>query len=112
MNVFVVEQKNKQSVKKEKTNVYLFTQPSFFHIFQWLVCLAYLLPAFATGLAMTFSVTGLPHYQDDSGQQQLLKLDENQSSWFGMLSEKGSIYILHDVLPYEMTKLLTIRDTY
>lgn len=79
-------------VKKEKLEnnvVYLFTQPSFFHIFQWLVCLAYLLPAFATGLAMTFSVTGLPHYQDDSGQ---LKLDENQSSWFGMLSEKGSIY--------------------
>ena len=63
----------------------------FLQIFQWLVCLAYLIPAFATGLAMTFSVTGLPHYQDDSGQH-LLKLDENQISWFGMLSETGSIY--------------------
>ena len=75
---------NEKEQGKNKINYF----PLFLQIFQWLVCLAYLLPAFATGLAMTFSVTGLPHYQDDSGHH-LLKLDENQSSWFGMLSETG-----------------------
>ena len=85
MNVFAKEEYEKEQGKKQN---HIYSTTRFLHIFQWLVCLAYLLPAFATGLAMTFSVTGLPHYQDDSGHH-LLKLDENQSSWFGMLSETG-----------------------
>ena len=73
-------------------------------IFQWLVCITYLLPNLACGLAMTFSVTGLPHYQSavagsgssDPQTTSLLEmemvstpasgilLDEDQGSWFGM----------------------------
>ena len=78
--------------------------------FQWLVCITYLLPNLACGLAMTFSVTGLPHYQSaaaGSGNGDLestsgistsspetemvstppasgIVLDEDQGSWFGM----------------------------
>ena len=71
-------------------------------IFQWLVCITYLLPNLACGLAMTFSVTGLPHYQSadagngdpestsaaetemDSTPASGIVLDEDQGSWFGM----------------------------
>ena len=73
-------------------------------IFQWLVCITYLLPNLACGLAMTFSVTGLPHYQSaaagngngdpestSSAETEMVStpasgivLDEDQGSWFGM----------------------------
>ena len=76
-----------------------------FFIFQWLVCITYLLPNLACGLAMTFSVTGLPHYQSaaagsgngdpestSSSETEMVStppasgivLDEDQGSWFGM----------------------------
>ena len=72
-----------------------------------MVCITYLLPNLACGLAMTFSVTGLPHYQSavagsgssDPQTTSLLEmemvstpasgilLDEDQGSWFGMGSK-------------------------
>ena len=63
---------------------------------QWAICLTYLLPNFACGLIMTFSVTGLPFYQsedssrkiDGSTRAWIPQLDEDQGSWFGM-SYKG-----------------------
>ena len=74
-----------------------------FFIFQWLVCITYLLPNLACGLAMTFSVTGLPHYQPaaagngdpestSAAETEMVStppasgivLDEDQGSWFGM----------------------------
>ena len=75
-----------------------------FSFFQWLVCVTYLLPNLACGLAMTFSVTGLPHYQSgvagngngdpestSSAETEMVStpasgivLDEDQGSWFGM----------------------------
>merc|ERR1719362_2079821 len=68
----------------------------------WLVCITYLLPNLACGLAMTFSVTGLPHYQaaaagSGNGDPEStshpepemvstpasgIVLDEDQGSWF------------------------------
>ena len=50
-----------------------------------MICIPYLIPNFSFGLAMTFSVTGLPHYQQngfpESGRK--LELDVDQGSWFG-----------------------------
>jgi len=78
----------------------------------WLICLTYLLPNFACGLAMTFSVTGLPHYQDvreDSAASTSASvaavasmastgsniiLDEDQESWFGMGFLNATIRLL------------------
>jgi len=62
----------------------------------WAICLTYLLPNFACGLIMTFSVTGLPFYQSEdssriiegSTRAWIPQLDEDQGSWFGM-SYKG-----------------------
>ena len=75
----------------------LSSQNLFFY-FQWAICLTYLLPNFACGLVMTFSVTGLPHYQnedpredvgeDPEGTTSRLSLTEDEGSWFGM-SKKG-----------------------
>eukprot|EP00093_Oithona_nana_P000811 00811.XXX_1529_2195_1 [CDS] Oithona nana genome sequencing. len=60
----------------------------------WAICLTYLLPNFACGLVMTFSVTGLPFYQSEDSSRiegsarARIQLDEDQGSWFGM-SYKG-----------------------
>ena len=71
--------------------VWICTTLIFLHL-QWAICLTYLLPNFACGLVMTFSVTGLPFYQSeditDGSARATPTLDEDQGSWFGM-SYKG-----------------------
>ena len=77
-----------------KTLIFQFC--NFFILLQWAICLTYLLPNFACGLIMTFSVTGLPFYQSEdssriiegSTRAWIPQLDEDQGSWFGM-SYKG-----------------------